>query len=92
MDETGFLAYEVSPESIFVSHWYIHPEFRSISECRKWMDLLIMTGMKLKKEKILSTIDTTVPRYKAMVWMYVNWLKFDLVGSDDSEYRLEYIV
>ena len=89
----GFIAFETNEDDLFISHFFIGKKYRkTIKEFHDFFKDFKTLARKLNKKKILTSIDKTTPRYKALLYIEQKVAKFVLTDEDEEKYSLEYIL
>ena len=89
----GFIAYETHADHLFISHFFIGKSHRkTIREFHDFFKDFKKIARELNKKKILTTIDKTTPRYKALLYIEQKVAKFVLTDEDPEKFMLEYVL
>ena len=89
----GFIAYEIEPEKLFITHFFIAKEYReTIREFHDFFKEFKEIARKLGKKKIETSNDKSTDRARALVYIEQKVAKFVLTRETDEEYFLEYIL
>ena len=89
----GFIAYEVNPDDLFITHFFIgkdrrkdierfHDFFKSFQEIARGMG----------KKKIRTSIHKSTPRWRELLWVEQRVAGFKITSKTEDEFMLEYIL